>query len=645
MSTNSWRPWVVLLVLAWIAAGQRAFAQRGNSASSGSSGSASAAAPSAGLAGLSYDQAHWKSDLSLPRIPSDKRVVTCYQLAYGASIAQPFVLTPVRVISLEDATTANQPFCAACTTTAEPDQDPAMKEWCSRHSKGCWTPCSLIDNEHPILMGQTLVIGIDPTSVSRERLKILNLNVTTVQGTPINPTPVRPSFSATGGYVALGGGGELYMTWPNSLPGDTLATVSVNLVYTPPAQGERWSRQTYYPVGSVVTSSRMDGHFYTAVGAGVSGTVEPVFQIALPSAIIDGDIVWADAGPAGAAASGKAPGVWLPTHAFNQGDAIVDPYNGHAYLSTSADKSKTGAATSEPFSLPTPSAGTVQTAAAPREVSDGSIHWLAQPPSQVCNNKWLPNHAYSNGNTVGPYNGLCYSADAAGISGAPPIQPYFPASGPATVRESLSASNKLEWLDSGVIPPSTVASGQASDQVVNLLNLQLPQTHAKSYYNLAAGIVYSSVRTRTFGIPPGTTNTSGEVQTSSNPTIDPVLLFTFYPWPSDTESHCSFATCFRQTAPGFNFGVSLTSPGSNYYGGVTIEVLRNVQFVAGGTWAKSAELPKQAINLPSNATAAITIQKFKLGAFAGLTFNISGFIQSLFSGGGGGGSAKSGAGQ
>jgi hypothetical protein len=56
-------------------------------------------------------------------------------------------------------------------------------------------------------MGQELVVGIDVSDLSESgvninQVKLLNINVTTQQSTPLNPSPVRPSFPGTGGAGA-----------------------------------------------------------------------------------------------------------------------------------------------------------------------------------------------------------------------------------------------------------------------------------------------------------------------------------------------------------------------------------------------------------------------------------------------------------
>jgi hypothetical protein len=583
---------------------------------------------SSALPGLSYDQADW-TRLTLPKMKFTKRYVACFEMNYGNSSAQPFVLIPVHPTNLEAA--GNTGFDMSCSSVSKNDQEPEMQKWCKAHPTGSWSPCSPVDADHPILMGQTLVIGIDPHKISQDRLKILNFNITSTASSPINPTPIRPSFSSSGA-VALAGG-ALYMVWPSQIPGDVIPTISVNLIYTPPVPGEAWTKQTFYPFGSIVTPRSRNGHYYMAVGSGISGSSEPVFPISLPSAVADGTIVWQDFGPASATGSGKAPGPWLASHSYDQGDSIIDPYNGHIYIAM--NKGTSGALPTDPFSLPSASAGVSQPAQPPQTVQDGGAVWSAT--GGTCPTPWQSKHPYLIPASVGMYNGLCYTLSKPGTSGPLPVQPNFPAADAGTFKDypTQPDSNKLLWIDLGVTPPNSISGAQAVDQTVNLLNLQLPQSHTLAYLNLASGVLYSTVHNRTFGIPSGTTNTGGQVETSTNATIEPVLIFTAYPWPADTESHCSYR-CIWQTKPGVSVGLSLSNPSGSFYAGTSLEVIRNVQLVLAWNWQKTARLPSPSVSLASNATSAVTVQKFENGPAFGLTFNVSGFIQSLFGGGGSG---------
>lgn len=643
-----------LAVLSLFGGSPQMLGQRGNQQGNPSSGSPPTAAS---LQGLSFDQLDWPGQLKLPPLAQKNRAVACYTLAYGETPAQPFVLLPVRPNANPNTPPDDQPeswrhFYLNCNQ----QEDPQAKRWCKSHPDSSWTPCSVIDDKHPVKMGQTLVIGIDASDVNLSRLQILNINVTTQQGTPINATPVRVSFSNSGTGVtnssafALDGGHPTvyFLTWPNVMPGDTIPTVSINGIYDAPVPGERWSANTFYPVGSVVTSATLNRHYYVALQGGISDDSEPLFSTSstVPT-VADGQILWLDSGVPQSPGGGGNPGAgakplqnWRPHQSFQQGDTILDPYNGHVFVSLSAPIMTGGTATPpqsgslspDPFSLPSfVPPNVVQPAQPPQQVQEGSESWQAQPPGTACTTAWAPRHHYTTADpAVGPYNGLCYKALKDADSGDPPVQPYFPAFGGSTVTD-----NEVLWSDAGTTAPSSVTGGPAADQTVSLLNLQFPQVHTLSFYNLAAGVVYSWVRNPGFGIPVAAKTSSDQVRTGSNPIVDPVLFLTAYPWPIDAESRCGFK-CIYKTAPGISVGISLASPASNYYVGGSFELLRNMQVVSGYGWQKINKLPNPPVAIPTNATSAVTVQTFSGGPFVGITYNILGFVQSLFGGGGGG---------
>ena len=173
----------------------------------------------------------------------------------------------------------------------------------------------------------------------------------------------------------------------------------------------------------------------------------------------------------------------------------------------------------------------------------------------------------------------------------------------------------------------------SSDQTVSLLNYQLPQVHSLYYYNIAFGVVGSTIRAPTFGFSPAPKYTP--VQVGSTPIIDPVILFTAYFRPIDAESPYRA----KDLIPGASFGLSLTSPSNNFYFGASSEIMRNVQATYGFTMARVPELPNSNVFNPTGSSGApssatpVTTQHFEKGGFLGLTFNFSGFIQSLFSSG------------
>jgi hypothetical protein len=723
-----------VILCAPVASAQRG-GQQGQAANQpgGQPGSQPTGGNASSLQGLSWANKTWDDNLGFPQIR--KRVVACYTLVYGNSATLPFLLQPAKT------TEQLKSFRVACKVkNGKPaEDDPEGKKQCAAQtaidvSKRTWCPCAHLTSDQPVLMGQNLVIGIDVSQVRTDRMKVLNLNVTNQQGNPINPTPVRPSFSNSVTSSTNLAGGPYYLAWPNEIPGESNATINVNVVYTPPVPGEKWFPATFYPAGSVVISAGGDGHYYSASVGGVSAeqaNQAPAFRAAAVAQIRDGTITWIDSGnaaPQGAngggpgnagQANGSGTSVWLPSTNYNRGQSVYDPYNGHYYLNLSGAANcpvPGGAATtpcgtsglqpSDPFSLPTISDGTVvwadrgpvlpggaatvawspatrydsgawvgpengryfqavqpATAAgatpatsgpgpfvfplsqAPATVSDGEIVWQdAGTTAPGVALLWVPNTSYNAGAAVATSNGHYYTTTRTGRSGSVPAQPNFGITVAQTFTpEAQSAANmQIVWEDIGTAAPSSVANGQPADQVVSLLNLPFSESHSLSYYNLASGVVYSGVNSRSFGLsctssgtPPVTTCKA--IQTGTSPTVDPVLLFTFYPIPWDAERRCPNNIClghFKTNPPGLSFGLSLSSPASSFHVGASFELLRNVQIFAGYNWSKQATLPPPGTSQPTMSSGTpVTVQKFYGGPSAGLTLNISGFIQGLFGGG------------
>jgi hypothetical protein len=657
--------------------------------------------------GISWAHQTWDNELGLPAIKD--RAVLCYVLNYGNSITTPLtgqLATGTRRkifdVSCQDAHTKDDPQGAKICKGKENDKN------------ATWNPCTDLNADTAILMNQTLVIGIaKPEKMRLDALKILTLNVTTQQGQPINPTPIRNSFSATATAATNLAGGPYFLTWPDQIPGDVLPTVSVTGSYTPPMPGTAWQSGTFYPQGSVVTSSPPDGHYYTALKSGVSApTGPPAFNFAATSQIQDGSTIWVDSGPTASAQGASGPTVWTARTQYNRGQVIQDIYNGHFYTNIAPGKQTctpagagapptncetSGAAPVDPFSIPTIADGTVlwvdrgdtfpagvvsrarqpaftyaagdwigpvqgryfqasedgkslngdialRAQAAPARVVDGTIVWTLTPCGAAAVS-WSTAQSYAMNALVKSANGYCYSTASAGVSGLVPSQPYFSMTTINTMtNEQESAgggSLLLTWIDSGTAPPPSVAGGQPAETPVTLFNYQYAQSHSLSYFNLAAGIMYSKVQSKTYGFTGGSPSATPPVpptavETGHSRTVDPALLFTVYPIPFDAEVRCGFK-CLWTTPPGLSLGLSLANPSSSFYAGVSLELVRNVQFVVGENWSKQAVLPPSGTTQSASAITAgapNTVQRYTGAPFVGLTFNISGFIQSLFPGGG-----------
>jgi hypothetical protein len=266
--------------------------------------------------------------------------------------------------------------------------------------------------------------------------------------------------------------------------------------------------------------------------------------------------------------------------------------------------------------------GNIEPPFASLDIPDGSLSWVdlgtTAPDSKKTLPLWESDHDYKAGEVVeSPWNAHFLMSNQKGRSG-----PHPPIAAVATQHDG-----DVIWQDAGI---NLSSSTPAPDQVVTVVNQSLPHVHALSYYNLSAGVVYSTVRNRTYGFD----TSNNPTQTGTSPIIDPVLFFTYYPWPIDAERP------FQRSdlRPGLSLGISLSSPSANFYIGGMSEIQRNVQLVYGFTVAKVSHLaPANTFNpTPSgSSTTPATVQKFDKGAYVGLSFNFAGFVSSLFNAGGG----------
>jgi hypothetical protein len=159
------------------------------------------------------------------------------------------------------------------------------------------------------------------------------------------------------------------------------------------------------------------------------------------------------------------------------------------------------------------------------------------------------------------------------------------------------------------------------------LTYAFPQVHSKYYYNISSGVVLNTVHGRTFGWQPLQPGSYYPIQTGSSVKVDPVLLFSAYLWPMDAESTWQP----KDLRPALTFGFSLASPAGNFYMGGSSEIRRNIQIVYGFTVSATTKLAYGVGVSTLNTAAPATSSTFGKGAFIGLSYNISGFLQSLFS--------------
>ena len=651
----------------------------------------SAGAPAAGgsgLQGISYTRDSW--DTSLNALPSPRTfgidddevasfwdifngkslrkdvMIFCYTLKLNPSATNPFILEPTPpVIGAGGKVNGN--------------------ELCQNQSKSLVKARSLLANRY-------LVFRIDTTEIPDEilnRIQTLNINVTSQAGTSlnsqrgpgVNPATTQPSFALLSGprflcpLVVPAPGkqpvvdqyflanlplrnalcpatstGVYYLAWPGPLIGDAIPSVSINLIYTPVAAALPWAPNTFYPAGTIVYADNGTGHYYLALSSDVSSSMAPFFKGAVTKEKVVKDapvapLAWA---PAAAPAAGVPALAWAPNTAYAV-NAVVSDGAGHYFKANHAGISGQVAPAF-------PVAG-----GAPVPEPTGAVIYVDSGTTLPTGAKvkiWQPSSPYSIGDVVlDPGTGHYFSVVQAGTSGG--TTPKFVIPDPKIASES--GFSDFQWQDLGATLPAATAVGtQGSDQTVNVLNLTYPQVHVLSRFNLTSGVIVSSLK------PPQVTSYSASYLTDSlcanlsgNCTvytsvkgghlIDPVLGVSVYAFkPLDAEAPFKW-TDLLFPAPTLN--ISLSSPTTNFHIGMAHEFfVRNLQIGYGvsivnetrlaGTIASEPETYVPAGTSPvtpatytvitgSPQASLYTAKRFNYGGYAGFTFNITGFIQSL----------------
>lgn len=501
------------------------------------------------------------------------------------------------------------------------------------------------------------------------------------------------SVIAPGGklYVMVGTAGG------NSGPSEPVTNVSgrpatvadgdllwIDIGSAPPAGAsfESWRPAYRYKLDAIVVASGTNPHYYRLIRftAGMSGPAPASpFQLASNNAaagqadprtgatrVIDGTLVWAKVDKG-------TPGKWEPHHPYKKDDIIYPPDGSATHdLWRATNAGSSGDIPAQP-DFPILQASAVVEPGL--EVPDGAvIKWadsgIIRPAGLAPGEPrlWARKSPYEEGEVIfvpGTGNGRYYTALSAGTTGD--LSPFG----------FLARPFPVTWQNAGTTAPASVASGQPADQTVSLINLALPQVHTLSYFNLSAGVIGTFTRTPTFGFvpsnsltavkgtspfttpkaatglavdpatgctydPPGSTTTPQTyfcpAQTGTGPrTIDPVLVLTTYFPPVDAERQWGHTV--RDFIPGLSLGASLSNPTGNFYVGGSNEVfVRNIQAFYGLAFQKVARGLGAATSQPTfgglgTAPAVTTVQGFQKGFFVGVTYNLSGFIQTLFGGG------------
>jgi hypothetical protein len=402
----------------------------------------------------------------------------------------------------------------------------------------------------------------------------------------------QPTFTGTNIADGVADG----LTWINSGP-------------TPyKTSPDPWTKNTTYQVGAqIVPPNGGNGHFYQQVGVvGSSSAPPPTFTLGATATINDGpNVKWKDMGPI------SLP-TWQAGTAYAQGARIVpNPGNGSSY-----EAMTTGVSGLNPPPFPSVLGG--------RVIETPGLQWLdagTTAPASSRLRRWSPETVFFSGDAVlDDQTGHYYSVTQAGVSGF--TRPSFAVPAPVTVGAS---DVNIEWQDLGTVLPSSLSVGMpVTDQSVNLLSNTYAQAHALSRFNLTSGVVFSSARPPNL-VNTGTTMAPIYTKYPGSPLIDPVLAVSAYIFrPVDAERKFQY----KDLIPAPTVGFSLTSPSNNFYFGASSEFfLRNLQITYGVSSLKLTELGPLTTG---TTTSTSTIQQTSYHGFVGLTFNITGFIQTLF---------------
>jgi hypothetical protein len=453
-------------------------------------------------------------------------------------------------------------------------------------------------------------------------------------------------------------------------------------------QYQKWLSAHNYVIGESVSAS--NGHDYRVVRF-ISGTSGPAPQSPFPSGtpgnppqrrVADGTIVWA-------ADSSPPDGFWKPNTPFGKG-FVVSPPEDASQTWKAMNAGSSGVVPVHPVFPVLESHIIIEPSS--DAVTDGTIFWadlgVVRPPDLPAGSQmtWRPGNQggiYQSDDIIfvpRPGGGRYYQALNSGTAGDK--SPFL----------AMNAPLPLTWQDSGATAPASVASGQPPDQTVSLINLTLPQTHSLSYFNISAGVIVDFKRPPVFGFvpatassvpgytpaPPTATNPSstniysvnaasgctvGSITTGTPPSattnnyayecpalvssgphpVDPVLVLTGYIPPIDAEKPLNYKgrAWWRDVLPGPSVGLSLANPTTNFYvGGSTEFPVRNMQVFFGLAFHSISTRLSPGSTQPlwggtGTAPAVATVSTLQKGFFLGMTFNLSGFVQTLLGGGGG----------
>lgn len=381
-----------------------------------------------------------------------------------------------------------------------------------------------------------------------------------------------------------------------------------------------WQPGKTYAVGDEVVPPVSNGRYYQAMSAGTTPKSAKWSGASVTGGtFLVGGITWQDMGPLVA-----PPGIsqWTANTAYSQG-ALITPATVNGFYYKALNSGVSGPSTAPAF--PVNPSQTVGENNVLTWMDAGSSALGTQPSVIKAMKQWTPGTAFILGDgIIDRTSGHYYVVIQNGMSGSAP--PDFSVPGPSSAR-----LGQIRWIDLGTTPPSSASLGsQPPDQVIPLLNLTYPQTHAIARFELVSGVVWNSLRSSTI-TPPPTGTTKSYTSTGGSHIIDPILAIQVHPWPLNFDAESPWVP--RSAGKSFALlgGISLQSPTDNLYLGGSIELFaRNFQVIGGGSFLHETHIEGgtgTCNSTISSGTAECT--KVNKGAFVGATFNVSGFLQSI----------------
>lgn len=382
-------------------------------------------------------------------------------------------------------------------------------------------------------------------------------------------------------------------------------------------------------------------HYYEALEGGVSGSTNPAFTLdgkPVPDHVDKNkkksDLVWKDKGPLSIY---PPPSSWIANAAYAKGAAVApNPSNGHYYTASSPGVSGANqpAFPVSPVSCTRDHQGTccVQEFDALTLVDAGTSLPTGAKPKL-----WAVGVPLFLGDVVEDRSsGHYFVVTGAGIPATE--NPNFEVAAPNSV-PATTTTGSTSWIDIGSTLPASASMGtQPGDQTVNLLGLTFPQTQVLDRFNLAAGVVLSSLippaitsfssidGSKGGACPSGVATCTAYTATKGSHIVDPVLGVSVYLLkPMDAERNWEISDLL----PAPTIDISLSSPSSNFHIGAASEFARNLQLVYGVSAVDETRLGGKITTFNGSPTSLITAKKFNVGGFFGVTFNITGFIQTL----------------